>query len=781
MGTLSVEAFTSGRWQTVWSRSGEQQPSQTSSWMMASVSLLRNATQVRFKGTKGSSYTGDMSVDSVTLSRSRRRLQIQPESSPACSFEPDPEATVMHSLLDDSATTIALPFNFTFWDKTYPQGTPLSISSNGFVWFGSSTGSGVTRFYREYGMSAPLPSTNIPGAIIAVYWADLIGGSPLDPDTRKRLHVFTSVSSTRAVIEWKDARIYATNYTLTFELLLYPNNTFATHYQGASGTFQQFQTRLTRTDDPVSIGWADGKHGVQAAYGDPSVVESIASQSSIFVSQSCHRIAGCDGVLSSGAVVDQCGVCGGADACTGCTDPNASNFVPVTSDGSITVENGSCHYKCDTASLTPLVWAHNFTDANASWVTLHGNAFADASGLHTDGSGDYAKLSPPHPAVNYAADADFTVSFWFTKINCTQNRYEYLYSHARDPALDIFDNTNSNINMFLSCESEASSLASTFIRSLLLDSRHNSSALGKPTAAQTGMIALFDWALPNDGDTVTQAWIALSLTVTPTSIITFVDGSPIATNAYGFATSWADCVRNPAYPNPARLHTRIQGFHLGPDIYIGGRADLDIDRHFWGVIAGFAIYDEALSAWSAYCLFQTQMQTQPALQADGCTDPSAMNYNPIATVDDGACRYLSSGTIRCPSAYPLVFRPCRVVQVAVSSLCTHDILHPCMLCAGCWMYAPISQLPTVSWVDTSSQPSAQVLNLADDTATVVQLPFSFSFFDRNYTSVVVADNGYVQFLSNTEVAAKRIGFTSQSGVLVCFPRYSNAWLRENFG
>eukprot|EP01047_Picozoa_sp_COSAG01_P065981 COSAG01_NODE_9017_length_2581_cov_9.011281_2_plen_98_part_00 len=97
------------------------------------------------------------------------------------------------------------------------------------------------------------------------------------------------------------------------------------------------------------------------------------------------------------------------------------------------------------------------------------------------------------------------------------------------------------------------------------------------------------------------------------------------------------------------------------------------------------------------------------------------------------------------------------------------------------MYAPISQLPTVSWVDTSSQPSAQVLNLADDTATVVQLPFSFSFFDRNYTSVVVADNGYVQFLSNTEVAAKRIGFTSQSGVLVCFPRYSNAWLRENFG
>jgi hypothetical protein len=70
MGVLSVETNVHGRWSTVWSKRGQQHSSQSASWTHATVKLPSGTSQVRFKGTKGSSYTGDMSVDSIKLSGS---------------------------------------------------------------------------------------------------------------------------------------------------------------------------------------------------------------------------------------------------------------------------------------------------------------------------------------------------------------------------------------------------------------------------------------------------------------------------------------------------------------------------------------------------------------------------------------------------------------------------------------------------------------------------------------------------------------------------------------
>jgi hypothetical protein len=68
MGVLSVETNVQGRWSTVWSKRGQQHSSQSASWTHATVKLPSGTSQVRFKGTKGSSYTGDMSVDTVSFS-----------------------------------------------------------------------------------------------------------------------------------------------------------------------------------------------------------------------------------------------------------------------------------------------------------------------------------------------------------------------------------------------------------------------------------------------------------------------------------------------------------------------------------------------------------------------------------------------------------------------------------------------------------------------------------------------------------------------------------------
>jgi hypothetical protein len=65
INTLSVEQHKSSTWSTVWTKTGQQSASSTA-WAQATVSL--SGDQVRFKGTKGSSYTGDMAVDTVVFS-----------------------------------------------------------------------------------------------------------------------------------------------------------------------------------------------------------------------------------------------------------------------------------------------------------------------------------------------------------------------------------------------------------------------------------------------------------------------------------------------------------------------------------------------------------------------------------------------------------------------------------------------------------------------------------------------------------------------------------------
>jgi hypothetical protein len=68
MGTIILEASTDGAsWTSFWSLSGDQ----GNSWKQASVNLssyANNTIKLRFRGTTGSSYTGDMSIDNLNIS-----------------------------------------------------------------------------------------------------------------------------------------------------------------------------------------------------------------------------------------------------------------------------------------------------------------------------------------------------------------------------------------------------------------------------------------------------------------------------------------------------------------------------------------------------------------------------------------------------------------------------------------------------------------------------------------------------------------------------------------
>ena len=67
MGTLALEYYDGSDWVEAWSKSGQQHSSDSSSWTQATVSLTGQISQIRFKGTTGSSYTSDMAVDYLTI------------------------------------------------------------------------------------------------------------------------------------------------------------------------------------------------------------------------------------------------------------------------------------------------------------------------------------------------------------------------------------------------------------------------------------------------------------------------------------------------------------------------------------------------------------------------------------------------------------------------------------------------------------------------------------------------------------------------------------------
>ena len=69
MGTLAVEAWNGSTWTEVWSISGQQQTSLGAAWTTISIPLTgySGVINVRFRGLRGSSYTGDMAVDNLLL------------------------------------------------------------------------------------------------------------------------------------------------------------------------------------------------------------------------------------------------------------------------------------------------------------------------------------------------------------------------------------------------------------------------------------------------------------------------------------------------------------------------------------------------------------------------------------------------------------------------------------------------------------------------------------------------------------------------------------------
>lgn len=221
-----------------------------------------------------------------------------------------------------------------------------------------------------------------------------------------------------------------------------------------------------------------------------------------------------------------------------------------------------------------------------------------STGVHFDGDGDY--LTVKEGTDSYELDGMFSVSFWFTKEACTGGIYEYMFSHHERVDAAMWDFPY--LDIYLGCESAGgggSTLGGSVIRYWMRDT--------------DGTEAMVDWPLADAGnfDDITSTWVDISLVVIPSSIFLFEDGERVPDLQYGFYGSLAEA-DNAADPLPSSLSTPFAAggrqtniFDFGIDIHIGGRADHNNQRHYFGHIAQLRIYSEPLSASQARCLFSS--------------------------------------------------------------------------------------------------------------------------------------------------------------------------------
>lgn len=124
---------------------------------------------------------------------------------------------------------------------------------------------------------------------------------------------------------------------------------------------------------------------------------------------------------------------------------------------------------------------------------------------------------------------------------------------------------------------------------------------------------------------VTNIWIHGALVADQSSIKFYVNGERVADREFGFfmgnsgGTIPFECQNNAACDmrtgtaTLSTLNRALGTITMDTDIFLGGRMDLDNDRHFKGKLAGLTLASTAMSAAEASCVFQANEGLLPRL------------------------------------------------------------------------------------------------------------------------------------------------------------------------
>jgi hypothetical protein len=157
-------------------------------------------------------------------------------------------------LTDDQVSgPIAIGFLFNFYGNTY---STAYVSSNGFVTFDSSGGSGCCS-----GQALPNPDT--PNNLVAGYWEDL---DPPEGAGNVRVQTLGTAPDRMFVVGFYNVQHFPSGNASTFEMIL---------HEGSDNVELQYGVGSTDGGDhSIGIESASGIFGHQVAYGNVSIFDT---------------------------------------------------------------------------------------------------------------------------------------------------------------------------------------------------------------------------------------------------------------------------------------------------------------------------------------------------------------------------------------------------------------------------------------------------------------------------------------------------------------------------
>ena len=156
---------------------------------------------------------------------------------------------------DDRSDSISIGFNFTFYDSSYNR---VQICSNGWISFGSN---------RTDWDNPPIPTSQQPNAIMAVWWDDL------DPNQAGTIYFYRDIFNGRFIIEFDNvpyAYYPGDTGSSTFEIILHSSGKITYQY------LEMEPGEHGLSSATVGIENQDGHIGTQYLFNRNGVHDSLA-------------------------------------------------------------------------------------------------------------------------------------------------------------------------------------------------------------------------------------------------------------------------------------------------------------------------------------------------------------------------------------------------------------------------------------------------------------------------------------------------------------------------
>lgn len=271
-GNLYIQAKdVNGPWQTVDSIIGQQQTSGTEAWRLRSTILdgFSDTIQVRFIGVAGSSFTGDMSLDDISI-----------VEAPSC---PDP-TNLSHSNVTNTSVDLSwASFNSgaTVLVEYGPQGFSLGNGTSATVTGNPATLSGLTQatcydvYLREVCSAGDSSVWIGPVSFCTNFTCGPVANAGLPTDTFVCAPDVLSLSGTRTDIYWENVNgdIYYTGSPFVTDTISGDTSLYARGYD------VQYSTTFGPSLDIATAGFGNFSNGEMITVNSEVRIDSVTFRS----------------------------------------------------------------------------------------------------------------------------------------------------------------------------------------------------------------------------------------------------------------------------------------------------------------------------------------------------------------------------------------------------------------------------------------------------------------------------------------------------------------------